>query len=190
MALLGSMVVSTSASLVGAFMPGYWSYLALRLPEKDTQIRFIRKRQGMKWKYDICISTPQTKKIMMMMMTIMTMMMMMMMMMMMNMTRFLTAVGAVGLFNESFTLTVEVMGAKEVGREDDDDDDDDDDGKDEDVEEDHHDNASVMFTEIISDRSLASVGDIQELDGQRGSDSVCGEEGLYDISCFFVKKQT
>ena len=162
MALLGSMVVSTSASLVGAFMPGYWSYLALRLPEKDTQIRFIRKRQGMKWKYDICISTPQTKKIMMMMMTIMTMMMMMMMMMMMNMTRFLTAVGAVGLFNESFTLTVEVMGAKEVGREDDDDDDD---GKDEDVEEDHHDNASVMFTEIISDRSLASVGDVQELDG-------------------------
>ena len=124
------------------------------------------------------ISTPQTKKIMMMTMV------------MMNMTRFLTAVGAVGLFNESFTLTVEVMGAKEVGREDDDDDDDDDDGKDEDVEEDHHDNASVMFTEIISDRSLASVGDIQELDGQRGSDSVCGEEGLYDISCFFVKKQT
>jgi len=57
MALLGSMVVSTSASLVGAFMPGYWSYLALR---------------------------------------------------------FLTAVGAVGLFNESFTLTVEVMGAKEI----------------------------------------------------------------------------
>ena len=117
-------------------------------------------------------------------MTIMTMMMMMMMMMMMNMTRFLTAVGAVGLFNESFTLTVEVMGAKEVGREDDDD------GKYEDVEEDHHDNASVMFTEIISDRSLASVGDVQELDGQRGSDSVCGEEGLYDMSCFFVKKQT
>ena len=50
------------------------------------------------------ISTPQTKKIMMMTMV------------MMNMTRFLTAVGAVGLFNESFTLTVEVMGAKEVGR--------------------------------------------------------------------------
>ena len=29
-ALLGSMVVSTLASLAGAFMPGYWSYLALR----------------------------------------------------------------------------------------------------------------------------------------------------------------
>ena len=129
----------------------------------------------MEWKYDVCISTPQTKKMMTMMMT----------MMMMNMTRFLTAVGAVGLFNESFTLTVEVMGAKEVGHEDDDDDDD---GKDEDVEEDHHDNAIVMFTEIISDRSLASVGDVQELDGQRGSDSVCGEEGLYDMSCIFVKK--
>ena len=28
--------------------------------------------------------------------------------------RFLTAVGAVGLFNESFTLTVELMGSKEV----------------------------------------------------------------------------
>ena len=134
----------------------------------------------MEWKYDVCISTPQTKKMMTMMM-----MAMMMTMMMMNMTRFLTAVGAVGLFNESFTLTVEVMGAKEVGHEDDDDDDD---GKDEDVEEDHHDNAIVMFTEIISDRSLASVGDVQELDGQRGSDSVCGEEGLYDMSCFFVKK--
>ena len=132
----------------------------------------------MEWKYDVCISTPQTKK----MMTMMMMMAMMMTMMMMNMTRFLTAVGAVGLFNESFTLTVEVMGAKEVGHEDNDD------GKDEDVEEDHHDNAIVMFTEIISDRSLASVGDVQELDGQRGSDSVCGEEGLYDMSCFFVKK--
>ena len=57
-----------------------------------------------------------------------------------------------------------------------------------DVKEDHHDNAIVMFTEIISDRSLASVGDVQELDGQRGSDSVCGEEGLYDMSCFFRKK--
>ena len=66
----------------------------------------------MEWKYDVCISTPQTKK----MMTMMMMMAMMMTMMMMNMTRFLTAVGAVGLFNESFTLTVEVMGAKEVGR--------------------------------------------------------------------------
>ena len=130
----------------------------------------------MERKYDACISTPQTKKI-----KIMTMMMM-------NMTRFLTAVGAVGLFNESFTLTVEVMGAKEVGHEDDDDDDDDE-GKDEDVEEDCNDNAIVMFTEIISDRSLASVGDVQELDGQRGSDSICGEEGLYDMSCFFVKKQ-
>ena len=34
------------------------------------------------------------------------------------MTRFLTAVGAVGLFNEAFTLTVEVMGAKEVSADD------------------------------------------------------------------------
>ena len=34
------------------------------------------------------------------------------------MIRFLTAVGAVGLFNEAFTLTVEVMGAKEVSADD------------------------------------------------------------------------
>ena len=34
--------------------------------------------------------------------------------MMTMVVRFLTAVGAVGLFNEAFTLTVEVMGAKEV----------------------------------------------------------------------------
>ena len=27
------------------------------------QFQFIRKRQGMEWKYDVCISTPQTKKI-------------------------------------------------------------------------------------------------------------------------------
>ena len=40
--------------------------------------------------------------------------MMTMIMMMMMMIRFLTAVGGVGLFNEAFTLTVEVMGAKEV----------------------------------------------------------------------------
>ena len=40
--------------------------------------------------------------------------MIMMIMMMMMMIRFLTAVGGVGLFNEAFTLTVEVMGAKEV----------------------------------------------------------------------------
>ena len=31
MAILGSMLVSTTASLVGAFMPEYWSYLTLRL---------------------------------------------------------------------------------------------------------------------------------------------------------------
>ena len=30
MALLGSMMVSSVASLAGAFMPDYWSYLALR----------------------------------------------------------------------------------------------------------------------------------------------------------------
>ena len=30
MAMLGSMLLSTSASLVGAFMPDYWSYLVLR----------------------------------------------------------------------------------------------------------------------------------------------------------------
>ena len=45
-------------------------------------------------------------------------MMMMMMILMMMMIRFLTAVGAVGLFNEAFTLTVEVMGAKEVSGDD------------------------------------------------------------------------
>ena len=43
----------------------------------------------------------------------------------MMMIRFLTAVGAVGLFNEAFTLTVEVMGAKEVSTDDIIDDDDD-----------------------------------------------------------------
>ena len=30
-AILGSMLLSTTASLVGAFMPEYWSYLVLRL---------------------------------------------------------------------------------------------------------------------------------------------------------------
>ena len=45
-------------------------------------------------------------------------MIMMIMMMMMMMIRFLTAVGGVGLFNEAFTLTVEVMGAKEVSDDD------------------------------------------------------------------------
>ena len=40
MALLGSIVVSTSASLVGAFMPGYWSYLALRLTDKIHRYNF------------------------------------------------------------------------------------------------------------------------------------------------------
>ena len=50
-----------------------------------------------------------------MMMTMLTMMRMMTM----TMIRFLTAVGGVGLFNEAFTLTVEVMGAKEVSDDDD-----------------------------------------------------------------------
>ena len=45
---------------------------------------------------------------------IMIMMMTMTTLMMTMVVRFLTAVGAVGLFNEAFTLTVEVMGAKEV----------------------------------------------------------------------------
>ena len=31
MAILGSMLLSTAASLVGAFMPDYWTYLVLRL---------------------------------------------------------------------------------------------------------------------------------------------------------------
>jgi MFS family permease len=56
-ALLGSMLLSTAASLAGAFMPDYWSYLV---------------------------------------------------------SRFLTAVGGVGLFNEAFTLTVELMGSREI----------------------------------------------------------------------------
>ena len=56
-AILGCILVSSTASLIGAFMPDYWSYLALR---------------------------------------------------------FLTACGAVGLFNEAFTLTVELMGSREV----------------------------------------------------------------------------
>ena len=57
--LLGCILVSSTASLVGAFMPEYWSYLALRL---------------------------------------------------------VTAVGAGGLFNATFTMTIELMGSKEVGR--------------------------------------------------------------------------
>ena len=44
----------------------------------------------------------------------MIMIMTMTTLMMTMVVRFLTAVGAVGLFNEAFTLTVEVMGAKEV----------------------------------------------------------------------------
>ena len=103
MAMLGSMLLSTTASLVGAFMPEYWSYLVLRFFLQS----FFK--------------------------TMITMMMtrMMTMMMTMMMIRFLTAVGAVGLFNEAFTLTVEVMGAKEVS-----DDDDDEDGYDDDDDDD------------------------------------------------------
>ena len=56
-AILGCILISSTASLVGSFMPDYWSYMALR---------------------------------------------------------FLTACGGVGLFNEAFTLTVELMGSKEV----------------------------------------------------------------------------
>ena len=55
--LLGCIIVSSSASLVGSFMPTYWSYLALRI---------------------------------------------------------VTGVGAVGLFNATFTMTIELMGSKEV----------------------------------------------------------------------------
>jgi len=55
--LLGCILVSSTASLVGSFMPDYWSYLALRL---------------------------------------------------------LTAVGSVGLFNSTFTMTIEFMGSKEI----------------------------------------------------------------------------
>ena len=55
--LLGCILVSSTGSLVGAFMPDYWSYLALRI---------------------------------------------------------LTAIGAVGLFNSTFTMTIELMGSKEV----------------------------------------------------------------------------
>ena len=56
-ALLGCILVSSSASLAGSFMTDYWSYMALRL---------------------------------------------------------VTAAGSVGLFNEAFTMTVELMGSKEV----------------------------------------------------------------------------
>ena len=55
--LLGCIIVSSTASLVGSFMPTYWSYLALRI---------------------------------------------------------VTAIGAVGLFNATFTMTIELMGSKEV----------------------------------------------------------------------------
>ena len=40
-ALLGSMVVSTVASLAGAFMPGYWSYLALRSQHRRELLLYI-----------------------------------------------------------------------------------------------------------------------------------------------------
>jgi len=56
-AILGCILVSSTSSLVGSFMPDFWSYMALR---------------------------------------------------------FLTACGGVGLFNEAFTLTVELMGSKEI----------------------------------------------------------------------------
>ena len=56
-AMLGCILVSSSASLAGSFMTDYWSYMALRL---------------------------------------------------------VTASGSVGLFNEAFTMTVELMGSKEV----------------------------------------------------------------------------
>ena len=55
--LLGSIIVSSSASLVGSFMPTYWSYLALRI---------------------------------------------------------VTGIGAVGLFSATFTMTIELMGSKQV----------------------------------------------------------------------------
>ena len=55
--LLGCILVSSTGSLVGAFMPDYWSYLAMRV---------------------------------------------------------VTAIGAVGLFNSAFTMTIELMGSKEV----------------------------------------------------------------------------
>ena len=55
--LLGCILVSSTGSLVGAFMPDYWSYLALRI---------------------------------------------------------VTAIGAVGLFLSTFTMTIELMGSKEV----------------------------------------------------------------------------
>ena len=55
--LLGYIIVSSSASPVGSFMPTYWSYLALRI---------------------------------------------------------VTGIGAVGLFSATFTMTIELMGSKEV----------------------------------------------------------------------------
>ena len=58
-AMLGCILVSSSGSLAGSFMPDYWSYMALRV---------------------------------------------------------VTASGSVGLFNEAFTMTVELMGSKEVNR--------------------------------------------------------------------------
>ena len=58
-AMLGCILVSSSASLAGSFMTDYWSYMALRV---------------------------------------------------------VTASGSVGLFNEAFTMTVELMGSKEVNR--------------------------------------------------------------------------
>ena len=59
MAMLGCILVSSTGSLAGSFMPDYWSYMALRL---------------------------------------------------------ITATGSVGLFNEAFTMTVELMGSKEVNK--------------------------------------------------------------------------
>ena len=55
--MLGCIIVSSTGSMVGSFMPTYWSYLALRI---------------------------------------------------------LTAIGSGGLFNASFTMTIELMGSKEV----------------------------------------------------------------------------
>ena len=88
------------------------------------------------------------------------------------MTRFLTAVGAVGLFNEAFTLTVEVMGAKEVSADDIIDGDDDY----------HH--SSLMINDhssrSYSDCALVAVGDLQKPDGERCADTLCGGQALHN----------
>ena len=94
--LLGCILVSSTGSLVGSFMPDYWSYLAVRV---------------------------------------------------------VTAIGAVGLFNSTFTMTIELMGSKEVSG--------------------TFQNINFMKLIKYSDCSLVAMVNLQEPTGKHNSNAIC-----------------